>query len=81
MRQKFLNRGTIERAVGLRTGTMNGRPLGAVQQFEVDSGTVGSHTHQAIERIDFPNEMPFPNSTDRWVAGHRANGRQILRQE
>ena len=45
----------------------------AVEDTKLDAGGVGDAAHQAVERVDFADEMAFAESADGRIAGHRAN--------
>ena len=44
----------------------------------LDAALVGDSAHQAIERIDFANQMALSQSAYRWIARHRADGRKFV---
>ena len=39
---------------------------------------VGDASHQAIQRIDLPDQMTLAKTSDRGIAGHRADGRKAM---
>jgi hypothetical protein len=39
----------------------------------MDGSVIGSASDQAIKRINFPDQMPFAQAANGWVARHRAN--------
>src|SRR3712207_6761637 len=57
--EQLAHRTAVELAVGLGAGTMDRRPFAAVEQTELNAGTIGGTSHQAVERIDLADEMPF----------------------
>jgi hypothetical protein len=36
----------------------------------MDAGGVGNFAHQAVQRVDFPHQMPFANAANGRVTGH-----------
>ena len=74
----LLNRGGIELAVGLGAGTAHRRPFAAVQNPKLDTAEVSSAAHQAVHGIDFTDQMAFSETSDRRIAGHRADGRESM---
>ncbi len=71
----------IELAVGLSTGTADGRALAAVQNPELDAALVGDPAHQAVQGVDLPDQMALAEPADRRVTGHRADGRKPVRDQ
>src|SRR5690606_6315619 len=80
-RKLALHRRRIELAVGLRARTAHGRALALVEHAKLDAGRVRNAPHQAVERIDLAHEMAFAESADRRITGHRADGRELVRDE
>ncbi len=68
-------------AVGLGAGGSYRRPLGGVQGSKLDSRLVGSRRHRPTHGIDFLYQMAFADSTYRGIAGHRAQGFDVVRQQ
>ena len=52
----------------------------AVQGPELDSSGIRIKTHRSAQGINFPNHMTLGQTTHRWIAGHLADGVQVLRQ-
>lgn len=50
--------------------TPNRSALTAVEHAKLDAGLVDRPAHQAVERIDFPYEVPFAEASDCRIAGH-----------
>ena len=73
-----LHRGRIKLAVDLGAGTTNRRTLPAVQNPELDATLVGHPAHQAIQSIDFPDQMALSKASDGGIAGHRTDGRELV---
>jgi hypothetical protein len=76
-----LHGGPVELAVGLGARALHGRPLGAVEQAELDAGRIGDPPHQAIERIDLPHQMALAEPADGRIAGHLADGGKAVRDQ
>ena len=55
----------IELAVGLGPRPSDRRSLAPVEQPELDSGLVGHPAHQAVERVDLPDQVALAQ-TRRW---------------
>jgi hypothetical protein len=72
--KRGLHRGRIKLAVGLGTRTANSGAFSAIQDAKLDSAQIGNPTHQAVECIDFSNEMSFAESANRRVTRHGADG-------
>ena len=66
----------VELAVGLGARALHGRPLGAVEQAELDAGRVGHPAHQAVQRVDLAHQVALAEPADGRVAGHLADGRE-----
>jgi hypothetical protein len=64
----------VELAIRLGTWPPNRWALAAVQQPELNAGSIGHAAHHTVQRVDFPNEMPLPQSADCGVTGHFADG-------
>jgi hypothetical protein len=45
----------VELAIGLSSRTADRRSLPPVQKPELNAGSIGDTTHDAVESIDFPN--------------------------
>ena len=71
----------VELAVGLGARALHGRPLGAVEQPELDAGRVGHPAHQAVQGIDLAHQMALAEPADGRIAGHLADGREGMRDE
>jgi hypothetical protein len=73
--------GLVEHSIGLRTSGAHGRPLAGVQHAKLDSGAVGRSAHDAVECVDFLDEVALADPADRRVARHRADRFDALRQQ
>ena len=60
----------IEHPVGLRAGGAYGGTFGCIQRAKLDAGLIGSERHGATKRVDFLDEVPLADATDRGVTGH-----------
>ena len=76
-----LHRRGIKLTIGLGAGAPDGRTLPAIQDAKLDTARVSDPAHQSIQRIDFPNQVTFAKSTDRRIAGHGADGREMMRDQ
>src|SRR5690606_10374515 len=65
----------------LRPRPLNGGTLRPVEQSKLNPGLVRDPAHQAIECIDFANKVTFPESADRRVARHFADGGELMSHE
>ena len=71
----------IELAVCLRARPLDSRPLGTVEHAELDTRPVDHASHQAIERIDLSDEMPFAEAANRGITRHLADRLEFMRNE
>ncbi len=78
---RALHRLRVKLAVGLRARTAHRRTLAAVQDPELDAALVGRAAHQAVQRVDFADQMALPEPADRRIAGHRPDGGEPMRHE
>ncbi len=78
---RLLHGGGVELAVGLRSWAADRRSLAAVEHAELDAAGIRDPTHQAVERVDFPDQMSFAKAADRRVAGHCPNGGKAVRDQ
>jgi hypothetical protein len=39
----------------------------------VNCGSICCSSHQPVEDVQFPNQVPFADSADRWIARHLPN--------
>ncbi len=79
--QQFGDCAAIQLAIGLSARTAHRRPLAAVEDAELDAGTVDGAAHDAVERIDLAHQMPFAEPADRRVARHLADRRALVGQQ
>ena len=73
-----LHRRGIEFAVRLRPRSSDCRSLAAIQNPKLDAAAIGHPTHQAVQGIDLANQMTLAESSDRRIAGHRADGGELV---
>ena len=73
-----LHRRGIELAVGLGARAAHRRAFAAVENPELDAALVGDPAHQAVERIDLAHQMAFAEAADGRIAGHGADGRELM---
>jgi hypothetical protein len=64
--------------VGLCARRPHRRAPAAVQQFELNARRVDGEAHQAPERVNLTDEMPFCGAANRGIAGHLRDG--VLRE-
>ena len=76
-----LHGGGIELAVGLGAGPAHRRTLAPVQDAELDAALVGDPAHQAVQSIDFADQMALAEAADGRIAGHRADRRESMGQQ
>ena len=76
-----LHGGAIELAVGLGARALHRRPLGAVEQAELDAGGVRHPPHQAVQRIDLAHQVALAEPADGRVARHLADGGEAVRDQ
>ena len=80
-RSMRLHGGAIEGAIGLGARTAHRRTFAPVEQTELNSRRIRDTAHQAIQRIDLAHQMAFADAADRGIAGHLAQGGDLVRQE
>jgi hypothetical protein len=80
--QRFPNRGLhgrrIELAIGLGAWATNGRAFATVENAELDAAFIGHLTHEAVQSVDFSDQMAFAEAADGRIAGHGANSRESV---
>ena len=74
-RHQRLRRGGVRGAVRLAPGGPDRRPLGAVQQPELDAGGIRQLPHHPAEGVDLVHQVALGRAADGRVARHAANGR------
>jgi len=71
----------IELAVRLGSRPPHRRTLPAVENPELDAADVSDTAHQAVERIDFPDQMALPEPANRRIARHGADRCESMRDQ
>ena len=83
--RRFANRGLhgrrIEFAIGLGARPAHGRAFAAVENAELDAALVGDAAHQAVQCIDFADQMAFSETSNGRIAGHGADGGESMRHQ
>ena len=64
--------------IALGSGGADGRAFTGIEHAELDAGGVCVQAHDAAEGVDFPDHVSFCQSTDGGVAGHSADGIEVL---
>src|SRR5882762_6477542 len=70
----------IRRLIGLRAPRPDRRPLPSIKEAELNSSLVDRKAHLTAQRIDLPNQMPFPDSADRRITRHLPDMVEIKRK-
>src|SRR3546814_2131619 len=68
-------------AVGLDARPLDRGPLAPVEHPVMDRRRIRRARDEAVEGIDFADEVALPQAADRGVAGHRPNRRGVERQQ
>ena len=55
--------------------------FGTIQHTELNGGGVGIKSHESAEGVDFPNHLTFGDAADGGIAGHLADGIEILSEQ
>ena len=76
-----MHRVAVERPVRLAARPANCRSLAPVQHAELDSRRIGNTRHHAVKRINFAYQMALAQTANRGIAGHFANGRELVSDE
>ena len=71
----------IQHAICLRPRGAYCGPFAGVENTKLDARFVGRRSHDAIQRIDFLDQMPLPNTADGRIAAHRAKRVEIVREQ
>ena len=77
LRHHALRRGRVGVAIRLAARRPDRRPLGAVQQAELNAGGVRELTHHAAEGVDFVHQVPLGGAADRRIARHAPDRRRL----
>ena len=76
--QRLSNGLTIQDTVCLGARGSNRGALAGIENSELDTGVIGGNSHDATQRIDFLDEMSLTNAANGRIAGHLAQGVQIV---
>jgi hypothetical protein len=68
---------SIELFVALKTGGLNSRSLGGVEQTEMHCRLIGDFTHLTPQGIDFFDKLTLSQTSYRRITGHQGYGIQI----
>ncbi len=79
--QNRANRCLVQHTVSLSTGCSDSRSLACVEDPELNTATISSTCHGAIERIDLFDQMAFADTADGRVAGHLSKGLDVMGQQ
>jgi hypothetical protein len=63
----------VDPAIGLKSGAVNGWTFASIEHPPMDAGAVRGARHQAVEHIQLADQVPFADSSNRWIAGHLTN--------
>jgi hypothetical protein len=63
-----LHRQPIELSIGLGARAADGRTFSAIEQAELNTGSVSDATHEAVHGINLANEMALAKPTNRRIA-------------
>ena len=77
----ILNCAFVKRAVCLGPRALYRRALPPVQQPKLNPRPIRCPPHNAIERVNLANKVPFSESTNRGIAGHHPDFRRIKRNQ
>jgi hypothetical protein len=67
--------------VALSPWSLDARTLPGIEHSELNPGGIGVPTHDSTQSIDLPDQVAFGQSPNGWIAGHLADGIEILRQD
>ena len=51
------------------------------ENAELDAALVGDAAHEAVQSVDFPDQMALAEAADGRIAGHGADGRESMRHQ
>ena len=64
---------TVKPAVGLDARALDRAALAAVEHPAMDGGAIGGARHQAVEHVEFADQMSLADAADRRIAAHLAD--------
>jgi hypothetical protein len=73
--------GLVQNAVSLRARGAHGRPLGAVENAELDAALVRGQRHGAAQRVHLLDEVALANAADAGVAAHLPQRLDVVREQ
>ncbi len=79
--QHATDRGLVKNTVGLGASSTHGRPLGAVEDAELDAAFVGGQRHRAAQGVHLFDQMALANATNGRVAAHLPQRLDVVRQQ
>ncbi len=71
----------VELPVGLGAGGPYRWAFGGIQDAELDARLVGRRRHRTTQGIDLLDQMALADAADRGIAGHRAKGFDVVREQ
>ncbi|AUW45057.1 hypothetical protein CUJ84_Chr004755 [Rhizobium leguminosarum] len=71
----------IKLSIGLRPRSSDSRALLLVEHPELNACNIGDATHQAIHRIDLPNQMALAQPANRRITGHDSDRLPPMRNQ
>jgi hypothetical protein len=71
----------VQPPVTLRAGRPHRRALGSVQHSKLDAGLIGCAAHDAAQCVHLAYNCALRNPADSGIAGHLADGLEILGEE
>jgi hypothetical protein len=79
--QKLSRRLTVQASVSLDARTPYGRSFATIEHPPVDCRMISGTCHEPIKDIELTNQMPLPDTADRWIAGHLSGVFSAERQQ
>ena len=71
----------VEFAVGLGARAAHRRAFAPVEHAKLDAARIGDAAHEAVQRIDFPHQVALAEPADGRIAGHGADGGEVMRHQ
>jgi hypothetical protein len=71
----------IELSVGLGARAAYSWAFSTIEDTELDPAEIGDSGHEAVQSVDFPNQMAFSKPANSGVTGHGANSAKPVRYE
>jgi hypothetical protein len=79
--ERLLHGGAVEFAVRLRSRPAHRRTFSGIEYPELNAGPIRDLPHQAIERIDFADQVSLSQTSNGWVTGHLSDGCATVGQQ